>query len=182
MAGLADAAGVARYMAPTVCNTSTAARPDTDDVDLASICADIDWRTTALAPRELTADLKVTNGKFYQAIVVHDGSRREATVDLLSTDDLASAVSQLAVRVLLLSTGTFVRLARPVARARGSAHGLGFAVDLSSAPTADELDHALSALSVACDTCGRELEALKEDPDLARVFLATRHPQIAIPK
>ena len=81
-------------------------------------------------------------------------------------------------------TGLWVVLSSAVviARARGNAHGLGFAVDLSSAPTADELDHALSALSVACDTCGRELEALKEDPDLARVFLATRHPQIAIPK
>jgi hypothetical protein len=181
MAGLADAAGVARYMAPTVCDRSTAERPESG-VDLGSLFADLDWRTSAPAPRELTAELKVTNGKFYQATVVHDESKREATVDLLSTGDLENAVSRLALGVLLLSTGTVVRLARPVARVRGNAHGLGFAVELSPSPTAEELDHALSALSVACDTCGRELEALKEDPDLARDFLAMRHPQIAIPK
>jgi hypothetical protein len=144
--------------------------------------ADLDWRTSAPAPREITAELKVTNGKFYQATVVHDESKHEAKVDLLSTGDLANAVSRLAVGVLLLSTGTVVRLARPVARVRGNAQGLGFAVELSPTPTAEELDHALSALSVACDTCGREVEALKEDPDLAREFLAMRHPQIAIPR
>jgi hypothetical protein len=80
--------------------------------------------------------------------------------------------SQYATELLLLWASRAVRMARATATTTDDGTTqYCWEVLLGSAPTSRELDHALTALSVACRMSLREAQAL-QDKEIARVYLA----------
>ena len=63
-------------------------------------------------------------------------------------------------------------MARPVVVQSADGPVVRFEVKFASPPTATELTHALSALSVAVRLCGREIQVLRQDEMIAKEYLA----------
>ncbi len=164
-------------LAPTVCEPSgLASRDAVERADLARLCAESGWPYEQRSGESVSVDLEVSGRAFYQAIVSHQPSDRiRLRVDLVRGGEVAGAEQhKLAVAVLLLSVNGVVRMARGVIRQMDQRFSAGFEASLSRRPSLAEFVHALSALSIACDMCGREVEALMEDAELARSFLEIR--------
>lgn len=177
VAALAHAGGALLPLAPTVYEPSGVARRDAvERADLARLCGESGWPYTQRFGGSLGVDLEVSGRAFYQAIVSHQPSDRiRLGVDLVRGGEVAGAEQhKLAVAVLLLSVNGLVRMARAIIRQTDQRFSAGFEASLSSRPSLAEFVHALSALSIACDMCGREVEALMEDAALARSFLEIR--------
>ena len=177
--GVGEGRGVGALLplAPTVCEPSgVASRVAVERADLARLCGESGWPYAQRSGGSVSVDLEVSGHAFYQAIVSHQPSDRiRLRVDLVRGGEVASAGQhKLAVAVLLLSVNGVVRMARGVVRQKEQRFSAGFEASLSSRPSLAEFVHALSALSIACDTCGREVEALMEDAALARSFLEIR--------
>ncbi len=177
VSALAHAGGALLPLAPTVCEPSgVASRDAVERADLARLCGESGWPYEQRSGESVSVDLEVSGRAFYQAIVSHQPSDRiRLRVDLVRGGEVAGAEQhKLAVAVLLLSVNGVVRMARGVIRQMDQRFSAGFEASLSRRPSLAEFVHALSALSIACDMCGREVEALMEDAELARSFLEIR--------
>lgn len=69
-------------------------------------------------------------------------------------------------------------MARAVSWESDAGRSWGFEVQLPGTITVATFVHGLSALSVACGLCGREVRALAHDPELARLYLEIRHRRL----
>ncbi len=179
VAALAHAVGGGALLplAPTVCEPSSVASQDpVERADLARLCGESGWPYEQRSNGSVSVELEVSGRAFYQAVVSHQPSDRiRLAVDLVRGGEIAGADQhKLAVAVLLLSVNGLVRMARAVIRQTDQRFSAGFEVSLSSRPSLAAFVHALSALSIACDMCGREVEALMDDAALARSFLEIR--------
>ncbi len=177
VAALAHAGGALLPLAPTVCEPSGVASRDTvERANLARLCGESGRPYAQRSSGSLSVDLEFSGRAFYQAIVSHQPSDRiRLGVDLVRGGEVAGAEQhKLAVAVLLLSVNGVVRMPRAVIRQTEQRFSAGFEASLSGRPSLAEFVHALSALSIACDMCGREVEALMEDAALARSFLEIR--------
>ena len=85
----------------------------------------------------------------------------------------AAEATRLALAVFLLTASSALRLARAHAVDDEGQQRFGFQVCLPPAPTTEELDHALAALSIAYRTCAREANVLLDDA-AARCYLGVR--------
>ncbi len=90
----------------------------------------------------------------------------------IATGDPLDTLRREALGVMLLLASGSTRLVRAAARSREDRDEVRFEV-VVTAPTPDRLDHALSALSLACDRFGLEASAL-HDAALARAYLAAQ--------
>jgi hypothetical protein len=82
-------------------------------------------------------------------------------------------VSWLALAVFLLTACSSLRLVRANTTDVGAQLCFGFQVCLPAAPVAEEINHALAALSVAYRMCAREANALLDEAT-ARCYLSAR--------
>lgn len=137
--------------------------------ELQRLCAEAGWPFIERAAGRLAIDLDARGG-FYQALVEQRGWGARVSVEVAVCDDL-SATSRQAITTLLLKTGGVVRLARPSVDEQESRIAARFEVAFVALPTALELAHALSSLSVACSLCGRETRVLR-DETIANDYLA----------
>ncbi len=175
--GRGGGGGALLPLAPTVCEPSgLASSVAVERADLTRLCGESGWPYEQRSGESVSVDLEVSGRAFYQAIVSHQPSDRiRLRVDLVRGGEVAGAEQhKLAVAVLLLSVNGVVRMARGVIRQMDQRFSAGFEASLSRRPSLAEFVHALSALSIACDMCGREVEALMEDAELARSFLEIR--------
>jgi hypothetical protein len=78
-----------------------------------------------------------------------------------------------ALCLYLLEANAALRFVRGFFERNGGTATAGFEVHLEGAPTPAETGHALSALSVACRHCAREMEVLK-DVALAGLYGSAR--------
>jgi len=78
-----------------------------------------------------------------------------------------------ALAVFLVTASDALRLVRGCAAEADGQLSVGFQVCLAAAPASEEIAHALAALSVACQSCGREVNVLF-DGAVARSYLAAR--------
>ncbi|MGB9620701.1 MAG: hypothetical protein ACPL7K_09835, partial [Armatimonadota bacterium] len=152
--------------------TADVADPAGSELDLAGLCREAGWEAIERAGG-VSVPLDVP-GQAYFALV-RNGRRVLAEVPLLSLDGLSER-SVVAVSVLLLTASWFVCVARPgIAVDADSVRKYArFEVAFDAVPSAEELDKALQALSVACRLCGREVRAL-QDADIADAYLAVRN-------
>lgn len=132
-------------------------------------CTEANWPFIERSPGALTIELDV-RGCFYQAIVQQRGLGAHVSVELSSYEGLAGRNRQ-ALSVLMLSAGGQVKLARPAVEEQANRIAARFEVFFASIPRVTELTHALSALSLASELCGREAKAIQDDT-VARHYLA----------
>ena len=137
--------------------------------DPRDLCREADWQFTE---RESGIAVPLEGPGFHQAIVRNDRGNSHANVTLLEWESLPDECV-LAIASLLLTAGAVVRMVRPFAQPDRSHHKVGFEVALRGEPSAAEVGHALSSLSVACRSCAQELKAL-ENPDIAGAYLGIR--------
>jgi hypothetical protein len=139
--------------------------------DLRRLCEESGWAFTERAGERLAVELEVPDG-FHQAIVEprSDGVR---VVAQLGSYALPSAVSRRAVGVMLLTLGAVLRMARPAGADRDGAVTTWLEASLPVCPIPAELAHALSAVSIGCEMCAREVDVL-QDESVAKEFLTVR--------
>ena len=124
-------------------------------------CEEAGWATQDHDGGRLSITLD-TRGEYYQAVFdpcsIIGGHR--LLVELAAAEAY-SPVCQRPLAVLLLTTTRAVRMVRAIAGQRDARTTLGLEVSLMDSVGATALDCSLSALSVACDLCGREVRALQ---------------------
>lgn len=161
------------------CETAgvSAACPRAEDVgqadpgSLVDLVKEAGWECHERTGGALLTDLE-TGGQFLQAELVSlgDGARFRVIV---CRDEAAAEVVREALCLYLLGANAALRFARGFFERNGGAATAGFEVLLDGAPTPAEAGHALSALSVACRHCAREMEVLK-DAALAGLYRSAR--------
>jgi hypothetical protein len=97
----------------------------------------------------------------------------QLSVDLGRTDAASEAV-RTALAAFLLTTSSVLRMARAYAVETEGTWNFGFRVCLPAAPTPEEVDHALAALSTAYRISARETSVLLDEA-AARCYLAARN-------
>lgn len=143
--------------------------------DLRRLCSEAGWPFTERSDGRLAVDLDIPGG-FHQAIVEETMSGAHllrVSVGLGAGNTSPALLSQLALGVFLLRANAVVRMARAVAEAVDGRMTTRFEVEFAHAPGAEELGHALAALSVACRLCGREANVLAQDEAVAGAYLSS---------
>jgi len=146
--------------------------------ELRRLCGDAGWPFIERSAGKLMIDLDVRSG-FYQAAVEQQEEGAEVAVEIVRSEALGETSRQ-ALSLLLLGTGALVRLARPSIEEKENQIVMRFEVRFTTTPTAVELAHAFSSLSVACAMSGREARAL-QDEVIARDYLAMLRAQASLP-
>ncbi len=143
--------------------------PDSIAGDIERLCAEAGWPCTATAASELRLDIETRAGVFGARIEPAGGGAERVVVELA---DMAaqSATSQRAVAMFLLALSSAVRAVKGVVLEREGGDVFALASPIE-APTVQALDRSLSALAVACQISGREVQALR-DERLADAYLA----------
>jgi hypothetical protein len=140
--------------------------------DLRRLCEEAGWPFTERSEDKLAVTLDAS-GDFWQALVERrtDAIRVAAPFGALAT---ASDEVRNAVAVLLLTLNGVLRFARAAGEEQNGQVAAHLEALLPHLPSAEELGHALSAISVGCRLCGREVEVLQNDLLIAREYLAVR--------
>jgi hypothetical protein len=138
-----------------------------------ALCEQTGWPLARRAGDQVAIELDAP-GLYCQAMAETKGERGlHLGVDLASGPPSGDA-GRHALNVFLLHASHVVRMARATARTVGGATVYGWEVSLDRVAGAAEVQHALSALSVACRLSVREVEALKQDETTARSYLVLR--------
>jgi hypothetical protein len=145
---------------------------ETPPLDLASLLEEAGWPCLNRSDHSFQVDLEVKDRLLYQASVERLPAGIRLWVCLVCCERDAPLPVRLALSALLLRTGGSVRMARGSVRQTQQGLATGFDVLLPGTCGAAELAHGLSALSVACDLFGREVEALAQDAVLAERYLS----------
>ena len=157
---------------------STCSAPVTEKTcDLPSLCREAEWPFTERPDGRVAVVLDTPRDTAFAMLTQCPGKGVRIAVELMSAEVLAEPCQQ-ALGLMLLTIGGVVRMTRAVAEQNADRAIVRFEVNFGSPPTATELTHALSALSVAVRLCRREMEVLQQDERIAKEYLAlwqTRH-------
>lgn len=161
--------GLAEKRRPTGRGSS---KPASAMPDLSALCEEAEWPFTARSGGRLAVELEARKA-FFQAIIepLPNGTAL-ARAELAAWESLSEDCRK-AVGGLLLSASEIVRMARGLATEEDGRITAAFEVAFPDRPSAQELRLALSALSVAARTCGREVKALGNET-VAAQYLAVR--------
>ena len=154
------------------------AAPASSERELSDLCTEAGWPFTERGNGSLSVDLETAGGAF-TGMLSSVGETVVLIADLTRGDMRADRDCQEGVAVLLLSATAQVRTVAAITRSddTGAAMGAEFRVRLPAHATGADLAHGLSAISVACDACGREARVVSKDPQLARLYLEVCHPR-----
>ena len=135
------------------------------------VCRESGWTISRWASGRFAVRLEVREA-FYQALVepAEEGCRLCVALEQ-SVPEVD--VCRRAADVLLLSACGVVRMAAAAVVAGEVARQYRWEASLAAASRAKEWDHALSALTIACQTTAMELGSL-EDPAMAEAYLQLR--------
>jgi hypothetical protein len=143
------------------------------DRERLALCEATGWPLSRRAGDQVAIELDAP-GLFCQATAEPKGERGlQLGFDLASVPPSGDA-GRHALNVFLLHASHVVRMARATARTVGGATVYGWEVSLDRVAGAGEVQHALSALSVACRLSVREIQALEQDETTARSYLMLR--------
>lgn len=140
-------------------------------VRLGELLRESGWSCTERGANEFCADLSADPAPPAR-ITAHDEGV-VLSVDLVRCLPSAEAARK-ALSIFLLTASYSLRLACACAGEEEGQPRFGFQVRLPAAPAAEEIDHALAALSTACRMCAREANVLL-DESAARCYLAVRN-------
>ena len=127
------------------------------------------WQFQERDSGQVKVDLEARGG-LCQAAVGESASGVIADVELARADSMTPS-SRLAVAAFLLTLNGALRLVRGYMQQAESQIAIGLQVRFGAFPSAGEMDHALAALSVACQACARETRILL-DKTVAEQYLA----------
>lgn len=147
-------------------------RVNRDAVELPTLCQEAGWPFVQRAGGRLTVELDVPQGYFQALIQRRDNGPVVLEVELASWEELAPLCRR-AIAVFLLTACGVVRMARATLTAQPDNQTVAAWEVVLNNPTATEMAHALSALSMACRFTAREVQALC-DESIARKFLEVR--------
>lgn len=140
--------------------------------ELQHLCREAGWQFTEKSATRLAVELEAGDG-FYQA-VIEERPGGEVLVSIeVARDEAFGEWSRRALGAMLLQACGVVRLTRAAIRETGGQATALFEVLFPTMPCAVELGHALSALSLSCRLCGREVAAM-QDERVARNYLAAQ--------
>jgi hypothetical protein len=138
---------------------------------LAGLLQETGWPFIERSTVQFAVDLEVP-GRFVQALVEdHGGGGVTVRVEAAKYDSLAPS-QRSALAFFLLAAGGMVRMARSSLLESGASVVARLEVSLS-APGPTDLDHALSAVSVASDLCVREAGCLGRE-QVAEIYGTAR--------
>jgi len=145
--------------------------PDTDSVQ--RLCREAGWTFEVRSNGCLAVQLDQSAAATHPAIVSggKNGSLR-VRLPVLSWNEGPHAFLN-AFGVLLLEVARSVCMVRAWAVTEEARTAIGFDVTIGADGTAEELDLALGAVSVACRECGEEAKLLR-DPEVASKYLSVR--------
>ena len=144
----------------------------TDTASLQQLFEESGWKFTERTQTKLAVDLEAGNG-FYQAIVEEQANGAVSVSVELARDTSFGESSKRAIGALLLRASAEIRMARAVIKEGEEGATAGFEALFQTAPCAAELDHALSALAIACRLCGQAIAAI-QDESIAKNYLAAQ--------
>ncbi len=151
---------------------STGSAPVTEKTcDLPSLCHEAEWPFTERPDGRVTVELDLPRDTVFAMLTRCPGEGVRMAVELMAAEVLAEPCQQ-ALGLMLLTIGGVVRMTRAVAEHNADRSIVRYEVNFTSAPTASEVAHALSALSVAVRLCRREMEVLQHDEKIAKEYLA----------
>jgi hypothetical protein len=139
---------------------------------LADLLRECSWPCAARGANDFSAELDASAAP--PASIRMNENGLEFSVELLRCDAAAEFTRQ-ALALYLLTVSSSLRMARAYTSHAGEQMSFGFLVSLPSSQAAEEIQHALSALSVAFRMCAREANVLLHGA-AARHYLAARNP------
>jgi hypothetical protein len=140
------------------------------DSGLAELLGESSWKCEARGPNDFSASLDAETEPPAKIRMSEHGLL--LSVELGRVESAAVSARE-AIAVFLLTAGGALRMARACALKKDDGWSFGFNVCLPSAPTPQEIDHGLAALSIAHQSAARETRALLDEPT-ARRYLAAR--------
>jgi hypothetical protein len=138
---------------------------------LQTLCAEAGWKFTERMQGKLAVELETRTG-FYQAIVEERAGGAVSVAVEVASDSALGENSRRAIGTLLLRASAEIRLARAVVRDGGEGSAASFETLFQTRPCAAEVNHALSALAVACGLCGGAAEAMRDEAVAANYLAA----------
>ena len=142
----------------------------TASADLGALLRETAWTCAERGADEFSAELDAGSAPPVRIKANEDGLL--FSVELVRANAI-SAVCNRALAEFLLSASSLVRFTRAYATDVDGQRSFGLQVCLPSPPAAQEIDHALAALSIAYRMCAREASLLL-DETAARCYLAIR--------
>jgi hypothetical protein len=140
------------------------------EVRLGELLRETPWPCTERGPNDFSADLH--QDATPPARISANEHGIVFSVELVRCNTAAEVARQ-ALAVFLLTASSALRLVRAHAVEEEGQQRFGFQVCLPAAPAAEEIDHALAALSTACRMCAREASVLLDEA-VARCYLSIR--------
>ena len=147
-----------------------AAQPVPPPIDLGSMLRELSWPSAERGPNEFSAELDANSAP--PAAIRGTKSGVRLSVELVRSNAPAE-VTRRALAVFLLTATSALRMARAYAEEQQGGLACGIEVDLPATPVAEEIGHALAALSVAHGMCARETTVLLNQA-VAQCYLAAR--------
>jgi len=140
------------------------------ECDVRDLLRETPWEIEEQGPNDYSVMLDAASSAVTR---IHQSDRGvELTVEFVRSTRIQET-SHCALAKFLLTASNILRLARAYAEDGDSGYTFGMKVILPAGPTAEEIDHALGALSIAHRMCYRESAALL-DERTARNYLAVR--------
>lgn len=140
--------------------------------ELVRLCEESGWQFTERSANKLAVDMESGDG-FYQAMIEERAGGEVSIAVELARAESFGEWSQRAMGEMLLRANSVVRFTRAaILEDEGQAAAV-FEATFPTTPSAVELSHALSALSVACRLCGHELAAMQEE-SIAKHYVAAQ--------
>lgn len=137
-------------------------RPNYLPPDVRQTCEEHGWNITERQDRTLLIDL-ASGDAFHQARVgFSDSGGITLAADVIRMDE-PSKVSKAAIGSLLGRVSAVIRMVRPCVARSDERYVVRLEAALPRMPAEHDIHEGLSALSVACRMCGRELEILRDE-------------------
>ena len=138
--------------------------------ELARLCQETGWPCVEPSTGAIKIDLETPN-EFYQASIEQRFCQVHVHVEIAAGESISPLCRQ-SLALFLLATSAHLRMARPTIVEVNGRCSARLEVVFDRMPLAQELGHALSALSLGCRLAGREAAALQQDEALAQEYLS----------
>ena len=153
--------------APLTTDGNEAEDQGSADDTLRHLALQTGWPFTSRSDKHLVFEMAVSKNVLQASLVFDPQLSLRLTVELPKAEQ-ASEVSNLAIRLLLLTSNRLVRMGRAVCQSNGQ---FCWEYHWLVLPSASELQHALTALFTACQLTFNEVEALTTE-SVAEEYLA----------
>lgn len=134
---------------------------------LGALCRESGWTFEQTTRGRVTVQLETRTGPYHAVLTARPDGGVDMGVDVGSAD----GACRNALATVLLKASAMIRMVRAAVHQTPQRTCVRFEVSLPGETTAAEISEALSALSVACESCGREVRAVQNE-EIAQAYLS----------